>query len=158
MTVLSLSDFGVPLLIQGRGTSKWANSSRNMVRNVVAESTDQKSISIVLHKLMIVCFASLCLVDLKRVSAEKTPKVRNVDHFVRCINKRRWSDQVWVELEVYTCWSVCFLRVSGDSFVVNAFLRRGMEECERYSATDHKLKNMQVSGFFSFKFGPCLYS
>ncbi|KAG7242095.1 hypothetical protein INR49_024141 [Caranx melampygus] len=34
----------------------------------------------------------------------------------------------------------------GDSFVVNAFLRRGMEECERYSATDHKLKNMQVSG------------
>ncbi|PWA33685.1 hypothetical protein CCH79_00007645, partial [Gambusia affinis] len=36
-----------------------------------------------------------------------------------------------------------FLRVSGDSFVVNAFLRRGMEECERYSATDHKLKSMQ---------------
>ncbi|KAF0045338.1 hypothetical protein F2P81_001867 [Scophthalmus maximus] len=32
----------------------------------------------------------------------------------------------------------------GDSFVVNAFLRRGMEECERYSATEHKLKNMQV--------------
>uniref|UniRef100_G3P126 Protein naked cuticle homolog n=1 Tax=Gasterosteus aculeatus aculeatus TaxID=481459 RepID=G3P126_GASAC len=31
----------------------------------------------------------------------------------------------------------------GDSFVVNAFLRRGMEECERYSATDHKPKNMQ---------------
>ncbi|KAE8288723.1 Protein naked cuticle-like protein 2-like [Larimichthys crocea] len=31
----------------------------------------------------------------------------------------------------------------GDSFVVNAFLRRGMEECERYSSTDHKLKNMQ---------------
>ncbi|XP_047218140.1 protein naked cuticle homolog 2-like isoform X2 [Girardinichthys multiradiatus] len=30
----------------------------------------------------------------------------------------------------------------GDSFVVNAFLRRGMEECETYSATDHKLKNM----------------
>ena len=50
----------------------------------------------------------------------------------------------------FTCWSVCFvlfwfLRVSGDSFVVNAFLRRGMEECERYSATDHKLKNMQVA-------------
>ncbi len=41
-----------------------------------------------------------------------------------------------------------FLHVSGDSFVVNAFLRRGMEECERYSATDHKLKNMQVSGIF----------
>ncbi|CAG11976.1 unnamed protein product [Tetraodon nigroviridis] len=34
----------------------------------------------------------------------------------------------------------------GDSFVVNAFLRRGMEECERYSsATEHKLKNAQVS-------------
>ncbi|RVE62605.1 hypothetical protein OJAV_G00158700 [Oryzias javanicus] len=31
----------------------------------------------------------------------------------------------------------------GDSFVVNAFLRRGMEECERYSAADHKLKSMQ---------------
>ncbi|KAK5922407.1 hypothetical protein CgunFtcFv8_019674 [Champsocephalus gunnari] len=31
----------------------------------------------------------------------------------------------------------------GDSFVVNAFLRKGMEECERYSPTDHKLKSMQ---------------
>lgn len=28
--------------------------------------------------------------------------------------------------------------------MVNAFLRRGMEECERYSAADQKLKNMQV--------------
>ncbi|KAI3360466.1 hypothetical protein L3Q82_002362 [Scortum barcoo] len=35
--------------------------------------------------------------------------------------------------------------VNGDSFVVNAFLRRGMEECERYSATEHKLKNMQAA-------------
>lgn len=43
---------------------------------------------------------------------------------------------------------VFFLHVSGDSFVVNAFLRRGMEECERYSTTDHKLKNMQVSGIY----------
>lgn len=41
-------------------------------------------------------------------------------------------------------WSVRFLGVSGDSFVVNAFLRRGMEECERYGAADHKLKSMQV--------------
>lgn len=32
----------------------------------------------------------------------------------------------------------------GDSFVVNAFLRRGVEECERYGAADHKLKNAQV--------------
>ncbi|XP_045552993.1 protein naked cuticle homolog 2-like [Salmo salar] len=31
----------------------------------------------------------------------------------------------------------------GDSFVVNAFLRRAMEECERYSASDHKLNNIQ---------------
>ncbi|MEQ2259770.1 Protein naked cuticle 2-like [Xenotaenia resolanae] len=38
----------------------------------------------------------------------------------------------------------------GDSFVVNAFLRRGMEECETYSATDHKLKNMLVQTNFYF--------
>ncbi|KAM9404246.1 protein naked cuticle homolog 2-like isoform 2-T3 [Salvelinus alpinus] len=31
----------------------------------------------------------------------------------------------------------------GDSFVVNAFLRRAMEECERYSSSDHKLNNIQ---------------
>uniref|UniRef100_A0A3Q2Z403 Protein naked cuticle homolog n=1 Tax=Hippocampus comes TaxID=109280 RepID=A0A3Q2Z403_HIPCM len=31
----------------------------------------------------------------------------------------------------------------GDSFVVNAFLRRGMDESERYGGMDHKMKNMQ---------------
>lgn len=44
--------------------------------------------------------------------------------------------------------SVCFLHISGDSFVVNAFLRRGMEDCERYGAAEHKLKSTQVSGAF----------
>ncbi|KAL0985469.1 hypothetical protein UPYG_G00157280 [Umbra pygmaea] len=40
----------------------------------------------------------------------------------------------------------------GDSFVVNAFLQRGMEDCGRYSTPDHKLKNIQgqqCSGEFS---------
>lgn len=36
--------------------------------------------------------------------------------------------------------------------MVNAFLRKGMEECERYSAADQKLKNMQVSLDFTFFF------
>ena len=87
------------------------------------------------------------MMDLQRVSAEKTLKV-STDHFFAqpYVSMYNLTEHGWR----FTCWSVCFvlfwfLRVSGDSFVVNAFLRRGMEECERYSATDHKLKNMQVA-------------
>lgn len=87
---------------------------------------------------MFVCSAFLFLPKPKRVSAEKIPKVRT-DLQLSMDSKNKVAN---MQFNPHTRWWDCF--VSGDSFVVNAFLRRGMEECERYSATEHKLKNAQV--------------
>lgn len=94
--------------------------------------------------------ASLFLAQLKRVSAEKTQKVRT-DLQGQLIIKIKES----IKSAVYCLYQ--WDSFSGDSFVVNAFLRRGMEECERYSAADHKLKNAQVGIAFTFAIISSLY-
>lgn len=80
------------------------------------------------------------MVNLKRANAEKTLKV-SADHLCVMEVSIWWWSQKGEGALFCSCWSICFLHVSGDSFVVNAFLRRGMEECERYGAAEHKLKS-----------------
>lgn len=86
--------------------------------------------------------AFLFLAEPKRVSAEKTQKVRTDLHWLLSVKNNKEIKVPKLQFDAHgRWWDGCF---PGDSFVVNAFLRRGMEECERYGPTEHKLKPAQV--------------
>ena len=70
--------------------------------------------------------------------------VTSLKKILDCQNDNITTGKNLAQLGCFKSTQYYFISFLGDSFVVNAFLRRGMEECERYSSSDHKLKNIQV--------------